>query len=118
MIAPDAISALVLAGGRGQRMGGADKGLLPFDGQPLAFSGTIDLTVRRVSEPDGAESLRVSITDDGSGLPQGFRPGLAGLGTRIVTSLIQDLQGRIRWDNVAPHGTKVEFEARLRPLSR
>jgi len=80
--------------------------------------GTIDLTVRRVSEPDGAESLRVSITDDGSGLPQGFRPGLAGLGTRIVTSLIQDLQGRIRWDNVAPHGTKVEFEARLRPLSR
>ena len=36
MIAPAAISALVLAGGRGQRMGGADKGLLPFDGQPLA----------------------------------------------------------------------------------
>lgn len=29
------ISALVLAGGRGQRMGGVDKGLQPLQGQPL-----------------------------------------------------------------------------------
>ena len=28
--------ALVLAGGRGSRMGGVDKGLVPLDGRPLA----------------------------------------------------------------------------------
>jgi C4-dicarboxylate-specific signal transduction histidine kinase len=43
---------------------------------------------------------------------------LAGLGTRIVTSLVQDLQGRIRWENSSPHGTRVVFVARLRPLER
>jgi molybdopterin-guanine dinucleotide biosynthesis protein A len=32
----DAITGLVLAGGRGQRMGGLDKGLLPWHGQTLA----------------------------------------------------------------------------------
>jgi molybdopterin-guanine dinucleotide biosynthesis protein A len=31
-----AITGLVLAGGRGQRMGGVDKGLQPFRGRPLA----------------------------------------------------------------------------------
>lgn len=30
------ISGLILAGGRGSRMGGADKGLLPLEGRPLA----------------------------------------------------------------------------------
>jgi len=33
---PTAISAVLLAGGRGSRMGGIDKGLQPFQGQPLA----------------------------------------------------------------------------------
>lgn len=32
-----AITGLVLAGGRGARMGGVDKGLQPFHGQPLAL---------------------------------------------------------------------------------
>lgn len=32
-----AITGLVLAGGRGTRMGGVDKGLQPFQGQPLAL---------------------------------------------------------------------------------
>jgi molybdopterin-guanine dinucleotide biosynthesis protein A len=36
MIPTDQITALVLAGGRGGRMGGADKGLQPFRGEPLA----------------------------------------------------------------------------------
>jgi len=35
-IAPQDITGLVLAGGRGSRMGGVDKGLQPFRGQPLA----------------------------------------------------------------------------------
>ncbi len=32
----DAVSGIVLAGGLGRRMGGADKGLKPFRGKPLA----------------------------------------------------------------------------------
>jgi len=31
----DSVSAVVLAGGQGRRMGGADKGLIPFQGRPL-----------------------------------------------------------------------------------
>lgn len=36
-MAPEAITGLVLAGGVGSRMGGADKGLLPWRGEPLAL---------------------------------------------------------------------------------
>jgi molybdenum cofactor guanylyltransferase len=32
----DSITGLILAGGRGSRMGGVDKGLVPFEGRPLA----------------------------------------------------------------------------------
>ena len=39
-------------------------------------------------------------------------------GTRIVTSLVQDLRGRIRWEPAKPHGTRVQFNAMLRPLER
>ena len=37
MIDPEQITALILAGGRGSRMGGADKGLQTFNGLPLAL---------------------------------------------------------------------------------
>jgi molybdopterin-guanine dinucleotide biosynthesis protein A len=37
MIDPQAITGLILAGGRGSRMGGADKGLQNFLGMPLAL---------------------------------------------------------------------------------
>ena len=37
MITPDQITALILAGGRGSRMGGLDKGLQNFQGMPLAL---------------------------------------------------------------------------------
>ncbi|GAB4397809.1 MAG: molybdenum cofactor guanylyltransferase MobA [Rhodoferax sp.] len=37
MIDPQDITALILAGGRGSRMGGVDKGLQPFGGLPLAM---------------------------------------------------------------------------------
>ncbi len=35
MIDPGAITAVILAGGRGRRMGGIDKGLVSFNGRPL-----------------------------------------------------------------------------------
>ena len=37
MISSHSITGMVLAGGRGSRMGGVDKGLQPFLGQPLAL---------------------------------------------------------------------------------
>ncbi|MGB7818725.1 MAG: histidine kinase N-terminal domain-containing protein [Ornithinibacter sp.] len=80
--------------------------------------GTIEVAVRRDPGEDGEELLTVTVTDDGVGLPAGFRPGLAGLGTRIVTSFVQDLRGRIRWDKQSPSGTKVEFVAKLRSVHR
>jgi two-component sensor histidine kinase len=80
--------------------------------------GKVDVAVTRLVLDDGDEQLTVVITDDGVGLPAGFRPVLAGLGTRIVTSLATDMRGRIRWESNSPRGTKVTFVARLRPVSR
>ena len=37
MIDPSQITGIILAGGRGARMGGADKGLQNFNGAPLAL---------------------------------------------------------------------------------
>ncbi len=51
MISPTDIHAVVLAGGEGRRMGGADKGLAVFHGQVLAQRAALRLgaTVGRVS---------------------------------------------------------------------
>ena len=43
------ITAVILAGGRGSRMGGVDKGLQPFNGVPLALH-----TLKRLSPQVGA----------------------------------------------------------------
>jgi len=43
MIKPQHISAVLLAGGRGSRMGGVDKGLQIFRGQPLALHSLLRL---------------------------------------------------------------------------
>ncbi|NHA69531.1 sensor histidine kinase [Phycicoccus flavus] len=81
--------------------------------------GSVVVEAERREGPEGTgDELTVTVTDDGSGLPAGFRPVLAGLGTRIVTSFVQDLRGRIRWENAQPSGTKVVFVARLRPMGQ
>ncbi|MEI2777173.1 MAG: sensor histidine kinase [Tetrasphaera sp.] len=79
--------------------------------------GTIVVGCNREPDPEG-DVLEVTICDDGAGLPTGFRPGRAGLGTQIVNSLVQDLRGAIRWEDNQPHGTRVRFYARLRPLGK
>ena len=80
--------------------------------------GSIAIDVRRQPGESGRDTLQVAIEDDGVGLPSG--PGARGpgqgLGTQIVSSLVQDLQGTIRWEEVQPHGTRAVFTARLRPL--
>jgi two-component sensor histidine kinase len=82
----------------------------------LARSGGV-LSVQAVrSRDEHDELLTVTVTDDGSGLPEGFDPAASGLGTQIVTSLVQDLRGRITWGSAKPHGTTVRFVARLRSI--
>lgn len=48
MIARDDITGLILAGGRGSRMGGTDKGLQPFQGAPM-----VQHTLRRLAPQTG-----------------------------------------------------------------
>jgi len=46
VIQPNEITALVLAGGRGSRMGGVDKGLQNFNGTPLALHTVLRLQMQ------------------------------------------------------------------------
>ncbi|MEN3123579.1 sensor histidine kinase [Janibacter sp. LM] len=78
--------------------------------------GNVHVDAQRTTEEEGEDILRVSVVDDGRGLPTGFRPSRAGLGTRIVTSMIHDLGGQIRWDDAEPRGTRVRFSVRLRSV--
>ncbi len=75
--------------------------------------GTVEIAAERSRATDGEESLAVIVSDDGRGLPDGFRPGASGLGTQIVSALVQDLRGSIEWTG-RDGGTKVRFVARLR----
>jgi len=80
-----------------------------------ASGGRLTVDAQRSTEGED-ELLSVTISDDGVGLSEGFDPDRAGLGTQIVTSLVQDLRGRITWERAKPRGTTVRFVARLRPL--
>jgi molybdopterin-guanine dinucleotide biosynthesis protein A len=55
MIAPQDITALILAGGRGARMGGIDKGLQTFNGKPLALH-----TLQRLQQDGGVGSVMLN----------------------------------------------------------
>lgn len=50
------ITALILAGGRGSRMGGVDKGLQPFNGKPLAAH-----TLQRLQAQQGAPLTQIVV---------------------------------------------------------
>jgi two-component system, sensor histidine kinase PdtaS len=78
--------------------------------------GVVSVRAERSGVEDD-ELLTVTVTDDGSGLPDDFDPDASGLGTQIVTSLVQDLRGRITWESAKPRGTTVRFVARLRPIT-
>ena len=78
--------------------------------------GAVRIRAVRRREAD-EQRLTVDVEDDGSGLPAEFRPGRTGLGTRIVSALVQDLRGSIRWEAREGGGTRVTFDARLRPIA-
>lgn len=84
----EAITGLILAGGRGRRMGGRDKGLVPFAGQPLvewaieALSpqvGRLAISANRNLEVYAAYGYPV-IADE----IEGFQGPLAGLASAMV----------------------------------
>ena len=83
----------------------------------LAETGGAVMVLAERSSEEHDELLTVTVTDDGSGLPDDFDPEASGLGTQIVTSLVQDLRGRITWESAKPRGTSVRFVARLRPIT-
>ncbi|WP_374625419.1 molybdenum cofactor guanylyltransferase MobA [Pandoraea sp.] len=74
----DAITGLVLAGGRGRRMGGRDKGLQCFDGQPLAAH-----VIDRLRPQVGA--LLISANRN--------RDAYAAFGAEVVSDETQDFAG-------------------------
>ena len=77
--------------------------------------GRIMVRADRSVDDLGKPMVVVDVEDDGKGIDPARRPG-SGLGTQIVQSLVTDLQGRITWAPVSPHGTRVRFTAGLRPL--
>jgi molybdopterin-guanine dinucleotide biosynthesis protein A len=85
--APDAITGLVLAGGRGQRMGGVDKGLQPWRGRPLVDHALARLApqVREVmisanrNAADYATRAARVLADDSDDFPGPLAGILAGL---------------------------------------
>ena len=88
----DAIAGLILAGGRGQRLGGVDKGLQPWRGQPLVDHAlarlapqvsTVMISANRNPEAYAARGVRVlaDASDDFPGPLAGILAGLRAAAT-------------------------------------
>ncbi|EMY35681.1 signal transduction histidine kinase [Arthrobacter crystallopoietes BAB-32] len=76
--------------------------------------GTVWLTARRDPAGSGKEWLRVTVEDDGVGLPDS--PGGDGLGLQIVRTLVtSELGGSIEWRTREGGGTCVNIELNLDP---
>ena len=97
MIAAEEITGLILAGGRAQRMGGIDKGLIPFRDQPLIASaikrlqnqvGSILINANRNITKYAAYGYPVILdeTPDFSGPLAGFSAGLKACKTPYLLS--------------------------------
>lgn len=98
MIDPQHITGLVLAGGRGSRMGGVDKGLVPYGGVPLALHALRRLTPQVGSAMlnanrhlDAYEAMGVPVWPDaGSDFPgplAGFVAGLSHCATPYLATV-------------------------------
>ena len=69
----------------------------------------------RVTADREGQRLRMTVSDDGAGLPDGFSPGRTGLGTQIVEALVRgELRGQIDWLPGDDGGTDVVVDVRLR----
>jgi len=76
--------------------------------------GRIEVQATRASSgTNGRDHLVIHVRDDGAGLPDAFDPDHAGLGSHIVQTLIQDLNGSISWAQNPSGGTVVVCKARV-----
>ena len=100
MINPDDITGLILAGGRGSRMGGVDKGLQTFNDMPLALhaltrlqmgGGVGHLMINANRNLAAYESFGASVWPDGladyAGPLAGFLSGLAHCETPFLVTV-------------------------------
>lgn len=87
-IDPARITGLLLAGGRGSRMGGADKGLLPLHGEPLARHvlrrlrpqvGSLLISANRHADEYARLGAEVLADDE----PEAYAGPLAGIATGL-----------------------------------
>lgn len=78
MIARDDITGLILAGGRGSRMGGTDKGLQPFQGMPM-----VQHTLQRLTPQTGRLLINANRNPD----------RYAAFGVPVVADAIPDFAG-------------------------
>jgi two-component sensor histidine kinase len=77
-----------------------------------AEGGRLTITAER----EGRE-LRAQVRDDGVGLPKGFVPGQAGLGTQIVQALVGgEMRGKIIWSEPPEGGTVVEVDVMVKEV--
>jgi molybdopterin-guanine dinucleotide biosynthesis protein A len=92
------VTALVLAGGRGSRMGGADKGMQPFHGEPLALH-----VMRRLAPQASAMLISANrSTDDYARLGAPF-------GARVIADTRADFQGPLAGIAAALRAATTEF---------
>ncbi|HBH38304.1 MAG TPA: molybdenum cofactor guanylyltransferase MobA [Curvibacter sp.] len=120
MISPQDITGLILAGGRGSRMGGVDKGLQNFNGMPLALHtlmrlqlqvGTVMINANRnlsAYESFGAE-VWPDVLADYAGPLAGFLTGLERCETSYMVTVPCDTP-RFPLDLVARLAAALERE--------
>ena len=80
MISPQDITGLILAGGRGSRMGGVDKGLQTFNGIPLALH-----TLQRLQQGGGVGHVMVNANRN--------LPAYASFGALVLPDGLADFAG-------------------------
>jgi two-component system, sensor histidine kinase PdtaS len=85
-------------------------------GMRTGEGGELTVSAERELDADGRDRLRVQVGDNGSGMPEGFDPARAGLGTQIVQALVREMRGTIDWAPRPGGGTLVTLELRPRPL--
>jgi molybdenum cofactor guanylyltransferase len=97
-ISVEKITGLVLAGGRGSRMGGIDKGMQPFRGEPLALH-----VLRRLAPQTGAMLISANRSaDDYARLAEPFD-------ARIIADTHADFPGPLAGIASALRAAQTEF---------
>ncbi|KXU85746.1 molybdenum cofactor guanylyltransferase [Caballeronia megalochromosomata] len=92
------VTALVLAGGRGARMGGIDKGMQPFRGEPLALH-----VMRRMAPQAGALLISANRSiDDYARLAAAF-------GARVIPDTRADYPGPLAGIAAALRAANTEY---------